>query len=155
MDLEKIKALALSKNLTIGTVESITGGLIAAALTSIPGASSFFKGSLITYKNAIKIAVAKVDEKLIRQHGSISKEVSLEMAKNGKDILAVDVCIAITGNAGPNPIEDKPVGEVYITVFSPQLTKQEYFLMAGSREEIRIQSVEQALIMLEKLLLVL
>jgi PncC family amidohydrolase len=154
MNLETIKELALSKKLTLGTVESITGGSIAAALTSIPGASSFFKGSLVTYKNEIKHQVAKIKLSQLKKYGSISKEVGLSLAEQGKKILHVDICLSITGNAGPQPIEDKPVGEVFITVIGPNIVKQEYFLFAGDREAIRKQAVEEGLIMIEKMLMI-
>ncbi len=154
MNLETIKELALSKKLTLGTVESITGGSIAASLTSIPGASSFFKGSLVTYKNEIKHQVAKIKLSQLKKYGSISKEVGLSLAEQGKKILNVDICLSITGNAGPQPIEDKPVGEVFITVIGPNIVKQEYFLFAGDRESIRKQAVEEGLIMIEKMLMI-
>lgn len=154
MNLETIKQLALSKQLTIGTVESITGGAIAAALTSIPGASTFFKGSLVVYKNEIKQRVTKIKLNQLKKYGSISQEVGVTLAENGREILNVDVCLSITGNAGPQPIEDKPVGEVYITVVGPQVTKQEYFLFAGDRETIRQQAVAEGLIMIEKMLMI-
>jgi PncC family amidohydrolase len=154
MNLETIKQLALSKKLTIGTIESITGGSIAASLTSIPGASTFFKGSLVVYKNEVKHAVANIKLSQLKKYGSISKEVGMSLAENGQKILNVDMCLSITGNAGPNPIENKPVGEVYITILGPNLVKQEYYLFAGDREAIRKQAVEEGLIMIEKMLMI-
>ena len=119
----------------IATVESFTGGLMAAKITSMSGASKYYKGSLISYSNEIKELLG-VDT----SNGVINKEVALEMALKGKKYFSVDLCISFTGNAGPTAMEDKPVGEVYIA-FNDEWYSPEF---KGNRNEIRDQAVEFA-----------
>ena len=130
------------KNKTLGSVESFTGGLFAERITAKKGASTFFKGSLITYSNEIKKKFGILSNKNV-----ISKNTALLMAKKGKEILNVDVCVAFTGNAGPKTLENKPVGLVYIAINNNVYEK--YF--KGSRISIRKQSVKFAIEKLIKL----
>lgn len=127
----------------IATIESFTGGLMAAKLTSIPGASRFFKGGLVTYYNEIK---AKLGVDISK--GVINKEVALSMSQKGKEYFDVDLCLSFTGNAGPTSMENKPVGLVYIGIGEEVF---ELFLF-GTREEIRNQAVEFAFEKIEKFL---
>ena len=90
---------------TLGSVESFTGGLFASTIISNPGASSFFKGSIITYHDAIKSKLG-----IDISNGVVNKKVALEMAKKGKEFLGVDICVSFTGEAGPKP-KEKPVNE--------------------------------------------
>ena len=119
----------------IATVESFTGGLMAAKITSMPGASKYYKGSLISYSNEIKELLG-VDT----SNGVINKEVALEMALKGKKYFNADLCISFTGNAGPTAMEDKSVGEVYIA-FNDKVYP---LALRGNRDEIRNQAIEFA-----------
>lgn len=127
--------------MTIATVESFTGGLMASRLTSIPGVSKVYKGSMITYANEIKERLG-VDT----SNGVINKEAAKEMALKGKEYFNVDICISFTGNAGPSTMENKPVGEVYIS-FNDKVFALE---LKGDRESIRNQAVEFAIKKLEE-----
>ena len=119
----------------IATVESFTGGLMAAKITSMPGASKYYKGSLISYSNEIKELLG-VDT----SNGVINEKVALEMALKGKEYFNVDLCISFTGNAGPTAMENKPVGEVYIS-FNDKVYP---LTLKGNRDQIRNQAVEFA-----------
>ncbi len=132
------------RGLTLGSVESLTGGLFSSSFTSIPGASSIYKGSLITYSVEEKINLAHVDKKIIDEHGVVSEETVVEMARNGKDVLGVDVCVAITGNAGPtSDVDNKPVGEVHIAVAINNRTIFETLSLIGDRDDIRSMCVKK------------
>ena len=143
-DLHPLFDTLKERGLTLGSVESLTGGLFSSSFTSIPGASSIYKGSLITYSAEEKINLAHVDKKVIDEHGVVSEETVVEMARNGKDVLGVDVCVAITGNAGPtSDIDNKPVGEVHIAVAINNRIIFETLSLIGDREDIRSMCVKK------------
>lgn len=130
------------KGLTIGSIESMTGGLFAAAITDVPGASKVFKGSVVSYSPLIKENVVKVKKETIEKFGVVSEEVAYEMARKGKKLLGVDICVSITGNAGPTSEPGYAgVGEVYIGV----ATNKEIVVIKkqfnGDREKIRHDSL--------------
>ncbi|MBO6513324.1 MAG: CinA family protein [Phycisphaerales bacterium] len=101
----------------LGCVESCTGGLIGAALTSIPGSSDVFAGGLTTYSNEAKVRLVGVDRGQLEEHGAVSSPVAAHMAMGGMAVLGVDRCVSVTGIAGPGGgTEDKPVGTVWFGV---------------------------------------
>jgi nicotinamide-nucleotide amidase len=113
----EIISTCTAQGLTIGTVESCTGGLIAGALTEIPGASSVVMAGLVTYSNEAKTALAHVPKALIDAHGAVSEEVARAMAEGGRKVLDVDLVCAVTGIAGPGGGSvAKPVGLVHLAV---------------------------------------
>ena len=126
------------KNLTIGSVESMTGGLFASTITSVPGASKVFKGSIVSYSPLIKENVVGVNKETIDRYGVVSKEVAYEMADKGKKLLDVDICVSVTGNAGPTAEPgEEGVGCVYYGIAFKKkvfITKK---VFSGSRDEIR------------------
>lgn len=110
----EVLTAARAHGLTLATVESCTGGLVGALLTAVPGSSDVFVGGLITYANSAKIALAGVERGLLAEHGAVSAPVALAMAQGGLRALGVDVCVAITGVAGPGGgSAAKPVGLVH------------------------------------------
>ncbi|MGL5732555.1 MAG: CinA family protein [Metamycoplasmataceae bacterium] len=131
------------KNITFASIESFTGGMFASQIISIPGASKFFKGSLVAYSNEVKEKFGIDTSK-----GVVNKTVAKEMAIKGKEYFKVDYCFSFTGNAGPSSIENKEVGLVYIAI-NDQVHELK---LTGSRNEIRIKSVEFALEIFEKLI---
>lgn len=140
-----LKALE-SKGLTLGSVESITGGLFASTIVSVPGASKVFKGAIVTYCNEEKINLIGVEQTSIRDYGVVSQRVANEMAKGGKKKLNVDVCVSFTGNAGPSSEPGMaPVGRVNMTIATPwgRMQMQQDFTL--TREEIREASVDMML----------
>lgn len=114
---EAILELFCNKGLTLSLAESCTGGAIAALLTSIPGASLYFKGSLVTYSNELKKKFLNVQEETLSRHGAVSQEVAEEMCKGVLEQTDADYAIAVTGIAGPSGgSKEKPVGTVWATI---------------------------------------
>ncbi|CAB4489945.1 unnamed protein product [Rhizophagus irregularis] len=124
--------LLTENNLSLATCESLTGGLFASTLTHIPGASQILKGGLIVYCNEAKKIIAKVSPITLEKYGAVSEQCAREMAQNTQQLLKVDLAISFTGNAGPQALENKP-----------------FF---GSREEIKEQTVEAGIELIEKVL---
>ena len=115
--LEVIEILK-ENNLTIGAVESFTGGLFSSTLTSISGVSKIFKGSIVSYSTLIKENVVGVIHETIEKETVVSSSVAEEMALQGSKILDTDITVSFTGNAGPTVCEgDKPVGLIYISIY--------------------------------------
>ena len=112
--MNELAQLLIQNNISISSVESFTVGNFAAMLGSVPGISKVYKGSLITYQSMTKERLLSIDHQLIEKYGVVSKEIASLMCVNGKAILDSDICVSFTGNAGPEAMEEKPVGEVYI-----------------------------------------
>jgi len=141
---EKIGLLLLSKKAVLGTVESCTAGGLANKIVSIPGSSAYYSGSIVSYSDAIKQSIVGVLPETLKQHGAVSEETVIEMAKNGRTKLNVDYCISISGVAGPDGgTEEKPVGTVWIAIATPDqvLTKKFNF---GYNRARNIQSTIMA-----------
>ena len=153
MNKEEINALFREYGYTLGSVESFTGGLFAKEMTSVPGASHFYKGALVTYATEEKNRLLGISYEDIDKYGVVSKEIALLMAKNGQKILNVDFCIAFTGNAGPGVMENKEVGEVYLALAYFDQVEVFPFKLKGSREDIQKEGVNNALTILEKKIL--
>ena len=149
---QELKEAFVAKGRTLGAVESFTGGLFAREITRVPGASKFFKGGIVTYATEIKTRIVGVNENTVKQFGVVSQECCAEMCGHGKFLLNVDYCIAFTGNAGPEAMEGKPVGEVYIGVCAYDLARVQRFQLSGSREEIQDQAINIGITMLAGLL---
>ena len=138
---EALKEELSKNNQLIGSVESFTGGQFAKLITSYSGASKYYKGTLVTYASELKASLLNIDQKIIDKYGVVSKEVSELMAKEGKRVMGVDYCVSFTGNAGPDAMEGKPVGEVYISLASEQGVKTLSLNLKGNREEIQKEGV--------------
>ncbi|HNX16162.1 MAG TPA: CinA family protein [Bacilli bacterium] len=149
---KEISQLFTEKGRTLGCAESFTGGLFAQQITSIPGASHFFKGGLITYSTEEKARILGISYDLIDSHGVVSQEIAQEMASHARQLLNVDYCVSFTGNAGPTAMDNKPVGEVYIAVACYDLVVVTKHNLAGSRSEIQNQAVDIACQLLYELL---
>ena len=149
----ELKEEFVKRNRTLGCVESFTGGLFAREMTKVPGASKFFKGGIVSYATEEKIRIVGVNENTVKQFGVVSQEVAAEMVGHGKFLLNVDYCISFTGNAGPEAIENKPVGEVYIGVCTQDLAQVQKFMLSGTRDEIQNQAVALGIEMLKNMIL--
>jgi nicotinamide-nucleotide amidase len=150
---EVIAALK-AKRWTIATAESCTGGLVAAALTSVSGSSEVVYGGYVTYANEAKIAMVGVPFGLLHEFGAVSKEVAAAMAEGAMQGAGVHIAVAITGIAGPGGgSPDKPVGLVYFAVATEEQTRhlKKSFDPNWSREQIRHASVVEALKLVKKL----
>ncbi len=134
--------LLKEKGQTIGSIESMTGGLFASSITSVPGASKVFKGSVVSYSPLIKENVVGVNPQTIEKYGVVSKEVASEMADKGRKVLDVDYCVSVTGNAGPTSEPGEAgVGEVYIGLASKEKTTVVKKQFSGERNTIREKSL--------------
>ena len=134
----KLKELQL----TIGSIESMTGGLFASNITSVPGASKVFKGSVVSYSALIKESVVGVKKETIDKYGVVSSKVAYEMAEKGRKLLDVDICVSVTGNAGPTAEPgEEGVGVVYLGISSKEGTRTIRKQFNGNREEIRQQTL--------------
>lgn len=136
--IEVILGGILSKrNLTLSTAESCTGGKMAELIASVPGASNYFKGSVVAYATEVKVNVLGVSERIIQEHSVVSAEVAKAMALNVRALLKTDYAIATTGNAGPAKGEaDADVGTVYIALATPNEVLVEGFDFGQPREKV-------------------
>ena len=140
----------VDKNLTIGAVESFTGGLFGKTLTDVPGSSKAFKGSLVTYSDESKVNILGIPEEFIKENGVVSYETCQQMAIKGQKLLNVDICLSITGNAGPTVEKgNKQVGEAYIGICFKGVTAVASFLFKGDRNQIRASACKQMIDILE------
>jgi len=142
------------KGLTLGIVESATGGLISHLITNIPGSSDYYKGSVTAYSNEAKIKVVGVKEDTINRYGAVSPQVAEEMAQGGRKILAADICLADTGIAGPSgATPGKPVGLFYIGLSHQAGTHSQKHDFQGNREQNKRRAAEAALAWLKEYLM--
>jgi PncC family amidohydrolase len=143
---EEIINIMREKKLTLGTVESATGGLIAHLITNVPGSSDVFQGSIISYSNEVKRKIVGVRELTLKEYGAVSPQVAMAMVKGGRKVLGVDICIADTGIAGPGgAIPGKPVGLFYLGLSHKDGTFSRKYNFNGTREENKQQAVQTAL----------
>ena len=140
------------RGLTIATAESCTGGLIAAILTEVPGASQVFTHGFITYANPAKVAMIDVSEAMLASHGAVSEPIARSMAEGARRTAGTSFGIGVTGIAGPGGgSEQKPVGLVHVACANPQgKTQHKECHFEGSRTCIRLKTVEAGLAMLLK-----
>lgn len=137
------------KNMTLACAESCSGGEIAHRITSVPGSSAYFLGSIVAYANDVKTNLLQVNQEIINQKGAVSEAVAKQMAENARIILNADVAIATTGVAGPGGgTVEKPVGTVWIAIALPQNTIAVKKSFGSDRQRNTIRSVYHALNML-------
>lgn len=149
-----IRELLNAKNQFLSLAESCTGGQLATEFTKNPGASTCFKGGVVTYATEVKEDVLNVSHAVIEKNSVVSAEVAEEMARNSKLIFKSDYAIATTGNAGPDKGDsDKDVGTVFIGIATPEKVFSEEFKFGRSREQVLKKTVNKALEMLLKELL--
>ncbi|MFE6178547.1 CinA family protein [Streptomyces sp. NPDC056464] len=146
------------KSETLAVAESLTGGLVAADITSVPGASKVFRGSVTAYATELKHGLLGVDIALLERHGAVNPQVAAQMAAGVRKALGADWGIATTGVAGPDTQDGHPVGTVFVAVDGPIGAgsgsagggKVEALRLNGGREEIRMESVRSVLALLLK-----
>jgi len=143
---EEIGTRLRQKGLTLGVVESATGGLLSHRITNIAGSSDYYKGSVTSYSNRVKIGVVGVKEATINQYGAVSPEVAEEMAQGGRRVLSADICIADTGIAGPGGSSaGKGVGLFYIGLSHGESTFSRKYNFTGDRQQNKQSAAEAAL----------
>ena len=142
----KIIDIMRVKKLTLGTVESATGGLISHLITNIPGSSDVFQGSIISYSNEIKMKTVGVKAETLKKYGAVSARAAEDMADGGRKVLGVDICVADTGIAGPGgAVPGKPVGLFYLGLANKDGTFSRKHLFKGTRAENKQQAAQTAL----------
>jgi len=148
-----VGAMLRQRGLTLATMESCTGGLLASTITDVPGSSHYFKGGLVSYATEMKVAWG-VDQDLIARHGVISAECAQEMARVARERLQADIGIGVTGVAGPDPQEDKPPGTIHIALDAAFAVPQTVsYTFAQGREAVKRRAVTTALSLLRRALL--
>ena len=146
MENREIVEKLMEKTITVATAESCTGGMIASAITDVPGSSGIFGYGMVTYSNEAKRKILGVQKETLEQFGAVSAETAFEMAKGLKRVSGEDVAVSVTGIAGPGGGSvEKPVGLVYLGLSNGDEVFIKKNLFSGSREEIRRQTVDTAL----------
>ena len=151
---QTVVRLLKEKGLTVTTAESCTGGLVAARLINVSGASDVIKSGFITYCDETKHSILGVPTELLESYSAVSEQVAEAMALGGAKAAGADACLSVTGIAGPDGgTEEKPVGLVYVGCHFGEKTVVREFRMRGNREKIREQAVVQALDLLRRRLI--
>ncbi|MFB7656088.1 MULTISPECIES: CinA family protein [unclassified Streptomyces] len=141
---------------TLAVAESLTGGMVASEITSVPGASKAFRGSVTAYATELKREILGVDASLLASRGAVNAQVAAQMAAGARKVLGADWGIATTGVAGPDAQDGQPVGTVFVAVDGPPGAddgsacggKVEALRLNGDRAEIRMESVRSVLALL-------
>jgi nicotinamide-nucleotide amidase len=150
---EIVLDLCRERGLTLATAESCTGGMVAARLTAVPGASDAFLGGVVAYSNDVKGAELAVPEALLAQHGAVSAEVAAAMAEGARARLGAGVAVAVTGIAGPGGgMPEKPVGLVFAHAVGPDGERSVRTELPGDREMIRGRATAASLHLVRRLL---
>ena len=150
---EEVGKLLLQKGLTLGLVESATGGLVSHLITNVAGSSDYYKGSINSYSNETKINVVGVKTATLDSYGAVSHQVAEEMAAGGLRVLNVDICLSATGIAGPGgATPGKPVGLFYMGLATKDGVDSRKHNFHGSREENKRDAAETVLSWLKEYL---
>jgi nicotinamide-nucleotide amidase len=146
---QQVVLAAVADGVRIGTAESLTAGMVASALATVPGASAALQGGIVSYQGEVKTGVLGVDRDLLAAEGAVHADVARQMAEGARRVLGADIAVSTTGVAGPEPHGGKPVGTVFIGTADADGSDAVAFTFSGGRAEIRAQAEEAAL---EKLL---
>lgn len=146
---ELVKRLA-GLGLTVTTVESCTGGMVAAALTDVPGSSEVFKRGFVTYCDEAKHEMVGVRTETLEKYTAVSAQTAAEMSEGGAKTAKADCCVSVTGYAGPDSGSGEPVGLVYVGCHVCGETEVKELHLTGTRAQIRAQARDEALALLQK-----
>lgn len=149
---EPVIAAAVRSGRSVATAESLTGGLLGAALTGVSGASAVYRGGLITYATDLKASLGGVDAEELARHGAVSAQTARGMAAGAAARCGADIGIALTGVAGPDPQEGHPAGTVFCGWYAAAGAEHRELRLAGDRAEIRYAAAAAALGVLTGLL---
>lgn len=141
----EVVALLRARGLTIGTAESLTGGMLASGLVSVPGASEVFAGGIVAYATRLKAELLGVDALLLEREGAIHPAVASQLAEGAREKLGVDVGVATTGAAGPDPQDGHAPGTVWIAIATASGTSSVPLELGGDRTAIRRGTVDAVL----------
>lgn len=150
VDMVDLQARLIGAESTVAVAESLTGGLLSAALTDLPGASAFVRGGLVVYATDLKSRLADVPADLLAERGAVDADVALMLARGVRDRLSATFGLSVTGVAGPEPQDGVEVGTVFVGLAGPngETVAQRHF--RGNRAEVRGQAVAAALDLLER-----
>lgn len=146
----RVLRLLERRGASLAVAESLTGGLVAAELTSVPGASRSFRGSVTAYATEVKALVLGVDPGLLADRGAVDPDVARAMAEGVRRTLDADWGAATTGVAGPDPQDGKPVGTVYVAVAGPDGAEVLPLRLEGDRAGIRAAATAAVLALLDR-----
>jgi nicotinamide-nucleotide amidase len=153
-DLDTLPAVVLSRLLaageTVGVAESLTGGLLGAALSELPGSSGAFRGGLLVYATDLKASLAGVPDQVLAEHGAVSEQTAAALASGARDRLGATYGLGVTGVAGPDEQEGKAVGTVHVAVAGPGFVKTVSRRLPGDRGRVRLLAVTVALDLLRR-----
>jgi nicotinamide-nucleotide amidase len=135
----------IARGATAATAESLTAGLVAAALADVPGASGMLRGGVVSYASAVKASVLGVSPELLARAGSVDADVARQMADGARRVCGADYGVATTGAAGPEAHDGKPVGTVFVAVSGPAGSAVHAYAFDGDRAAIRRAATEAAL----------
>ena len=145
-EIKVLAELLVQRKWMLATAESCTGGLLGHTLTNIPGSSTWYAGGVITYVNEMKISLLGVDPLVIEKYGAVSENCVLQMVSGVCKLTSAQVGVAISGIAGPGGgTKDKPVGTVFMAWQIKNRNWVKKFQFSGNRQEIKLQSVQQAI----------
>ncbi|HEY2271224.1 MAG TPA: CinA family protein [Jatrophihabitantaceae bacterium] len=150
VDLEALHGRLRAGGATVAVAESLTGGLLCAALTTTPGASATMRGGLVVYATELKALLAGVPAELLAERGAVDPDVARALAVGARERLGATYGLGVTGVAGPEPQDGKPVGTVWAALAGPDTTEISQVVVTGSREEIRLSAVEACLELLDR-----
>ena len=142
---KEISGRLTERGLRLSVAESCTGGLISHAITNLPGASKFFEMAVVSYSDRSKKSTLGISSYLLKKHGSVSEEAAIAMAKGVRKLADSDVSLSITGVAGPEPVEDKEVGVVYMAATVKDIVESKGISLQGDRETIKRDASLEAL----------
>jgi PncC family amidohydrolase len=138
---ERLQAICLGRGLTVAVAESCTGGLVADAITDIPGSSGYFLGGIVSYADTAKASLLGVPAEVLAAHGAVSAQVGRAMAEGVRERFAADLAAAVTGVAGPDGgSEAKPVGLTYVAVAAAHGADVRRFVWSGDRSANKVAS---------------
>jgi nicotinamide-nucleotide amidase len=149
---EKIAARLTENDLRLSIAESCTGGFISDAVTNLPGSSKFYEMTVVSYSERAKRSVLGISASLLKKYGTVSEEAAVAMAKSVRELGNCEIGLSVTGVAGPETVEDKEVGLVYMAVAIEDLVKSKGTKLTGSRADIKREASLEALRFLDQVL---
>lgn len=144
-DARALVGLLARTGLTVAAAESLTGGLVAASLVDVPGASAVVRGGVVAYATDLKASVLGVDAELLAARGAVDPDVALAMAAGVRRVCGADVGLATTGVAGPDPQDGRPPGTVHVAVVAAGVREVRSLVLAGDRARVRAGTVRAVL----------
>lgn len=151
---QEIHRICRKKHLMLSLAESCTGGLISHYLTALPGASSFFEAGVVVYSAAAKKKILGIPQKTFAGYGVVSEETAREMAEKVRRLTGTDAALATTGNLGPDVLEGKQKGLVYVAVSTGRGTVSREYLFKGTRGQVKEKASRAALAFLAEVIAV-